>query len=48
LKIKNIDFLDWIKKEYNSEILNNSFRSRVEWKRTAIDLMEFSDAKNKC
>ena len=48
LKIENIDFLDWIKKEYNDEILNISFRSRVEWKRTAIDLMEFSNAKNKC
>ena len=48
LKIKNIDFLDWIKKEYNPEILNSSFRDRVEWKRTATDLMEFSDAKNKC
>ena len=48
LKIANIDFLDWIKKEYNDEILNISFRSRVEWKRTAIDLMEFSNAKNKC
>ena len=48
LKIANIDFLDWIKKEYNAEILNSSFRGRVEWKRTAIDLMEFSDAKNKC
>ena len=47
LKIESIDFLDWIKKEYNSEILNSSFRSRVEWKRTAIDLMEFSNAKNK-
>ena len=48
LKIANIDFLDWIKKEYNAEILNNFFRSRVEWKRAAIDLMEFSNAKNKC
>ena len=48
LKIANIDFLDWIKKEYNPEILNSSFRGRVEWKRTAIDLMEFSNAKNKC
>ena len=47
LKIENIDFLDWIKKEYNSEILNNSFKRRVEWKQTAIDLMEFSNAKNK-
>ena len=47
LEIENIDFLDWIKKEYNPEILNSSFRGRVEWKRTAIDLMEFSSAKNK-
>ncbi len=47
LKIANIDFLDWIKKEYNPEILNSSFRGRLEWKRTAIDLMEFSNAKNK-
>ena len=47
LKIANIDFVDWIKKEYNSEILNNSFKRRVEWKQTAIDLMEFSNAKNK-
>ena len=47
LKIENIDFLDWLEKEYNAEILNSSFRSRVEWKRTAIDLMEFSNAENK-
>jgi hypothetical protein len=47
LKIENIDFIDWVKKEYDAEILNSSFRSRVDWKRTAIDLMEFSDAKNK-
>ena len=47
LKIENIDFGDWLKKEYNAEILNSSFRSRVEWKRTAIDLMEFSNAENK-
>ena len=47
LKIENIDFLDWIKKEYNPEILNSSFRSRVEWEQTAIDLKEFSNAKNK-
>ncbi len=47
LKIENIDFIDWLKKEYNAEILNSAFRSRVEWKRTAIDLMEFSNAKNK-
>ncbi len=47
LKIGNIDFLDWIKQEYNSEILNSSFKSRIEYGRTAIDLMEFSNAKNK-
>jgi len=48
LKIANIGFLDWLEKEYNAEILNSSFRGRVEWKRTAIVLMEFSIAKNKC
>ena len=47
LKIENIDFLDWIKHEYNADILNSSFKSRIEWKRTANDLMEFSNAKNK-
>jgi protein tyrosine/serine phosphatase len=47
LKIENIDFLDWIKQEYNAEILNSSFKSRIEWKTAAIDLMEFSNAKNK-
>ena len=47
LKIENIDFLDWIKQEYNAEILNSSFKSRIDWKTTAIDLMEFSNAKNK-
>ena len=47
LKIENIDFLDWIKHEYNADILNSSFKSRTEWKRTANDLMEFSNAKNK-
>jgi len=47
LKIENIDFCDWLKKEYNAEILNSSFRSRVEWSMTALDLMEFSNAKNK-
>ena len=46
-KIEDIDFLDWIKQEYNSDILNSSFKSRIEWKRTAVDLMEFSNAKNK-
>ena len=48
LKIENIDFLDWLKREYNPDILNSSFKSRVEWSRTANDLMEFSNAKNKC
>ena len=47
LKIENIDFLDWIKQEYHSDILNSSFKNRIEWTRTAIDLMEFSNAKNK-
>ena len=47
LKIENIDFCDWLKKEYNAEILNSSFRSRVERSMTALDLMEFSIAKNK-
>ena len=47
LKIEDIDFLDWVKREYNAEILNSSFKSRVEWKTTARDLMEFSNAKNK-
>lgn len=47
LKISNIDFLDWIKHEYDANILNSSFKSRIEWKRTASDLMEFSNAKNK-
>ena len=47
LKIENIDFLDWVKREYNAEILNSSFKSRIEWKTAAIDLMEFSNAKNK-
>ena len=45
-QIENIDFCDWLKKEYNAEILNSSFKSRVEWKRTAKDLMEFSLAKH--
>ena len=47
LKIENIDFLDWIKQEYNAEILNSFFKSRIDWKTAAIDLMEFSNAKNK-
>jgi protein tyrosine/serine phosphatase len=47
LRIENIDFLDWVKQEYNAEILNSSFKSRIEWKTAATDLMEFSNAKNK-
>ena len=47
LEIEKVDFLDWLKEEYNSDILNSSFKTRVEWKKTAIDLMEFSNAKNK-
>ena len=47
LKIGKINFLDWLKNEYNAEILNSSFKSRIEWKRTAKDLMEFSNAKHK-
>ena len=47
LKIEEIDFIDWLKKEYNSDILNSSFKTRVEWKKTAVDLMEFYNAKNK-
>ena len=46
LKIGKINFLDWLKNEYNAEILNSSFKSRIEWKRTAKDLMEFSNAKH--
>ena len=46
LKISDINFLDWIKQEYDANILNSSFKSRIEWKRTASDLMEFSNAKN--
>ncbi|MGB0545971.1 MAG: tyrosine-protein phosphatase, partial [Paracoccaceae bacterium] len=45
LEIGNIDFLDWLKTEYTVEILNSAFKSKVDWKRTATDLMEFSNAK---
>ena len=48
LKIGNIDFVDWLKQEYDADILNSAFKSRVEWTRTANDLMEFSNAKYKC
>ena len=44
-KIEDIDFCEWLQKEYNPDILNSSFKSRIEWKRTAKDLMEFSNAK---
>ena len=47
LKIEKVDFLDWLKKEYNADILSSSFKTRVEWEKTAIDLMKFSNAKNK-
>ena len=46
LEIGNINFLDWLKKEYNAEILNSSYKSRVEWKKAANDLLEFSNARN--
>ena len=45
-KIEDIDFCEWLQKEYNPDILNSSFKSRIEWKRTAKDLMEFSHAKH--
>ena len=45
-KIEDIDFCEWLQKEYNPDILNSSFKSRIEWKRTAKDLMEFSNAKH--
>jgi protein tyrosine/serine phosphatase len=45
-KIENIDFCEWLKTEYNPDILNSSFKSRIQWKRTAKDLMEFSYAKH--
>ena len=46
LEIGNINFLDWLKKEYNAEILNSSYKSRVDWKKAANDLREFSNARN--
>ena len=46
LEIGNINFLDWLKKEYNVEILNSSYKSRVDWKKAANDLIEFSNARN--
>ena len=48
LKFGNIDFLEWIKSEYNADILNSSFKNRIEWKTVARDMMEFSNAKSKC
>ena len=46
LEIGNIDFLDWLKMEYNAEILNSSYKSRVDWKKAANDLLEFSNARH--
>ena len=46
LEIGNIDFLDWLNNEYNAEILNSSFKSRVDWKTAASDLVEFFNAKH--
>ena len=46
LEIGNINFLDWLKKEYNAEILNSSYKSRVDWKKAANDLRDFSNARN--
>ena len=46
LKMGDVDFIYWLKKEYKADILNSSFKSRIEWKRTAKDLMEFSHAKS--
>ena len=46
LEIGNINFLDWLKKEYNAEILNSSYKSRVDWKKAANDLLEFSNARH--
>ena len=48
LKFGNIDFLERIKSEYNADILNSSFKNRIEWKTVARDMMEFSNAKSKC
>ena len=48
LKFGNIDFLEWIKSEYNADILNSSFKNRIEWRTVAKDMMEFSNAKSKC
>ena len=46
LEIGNINFLDWLKQEYNAEILNSSYKSRVDWKKAANDLLEFSNARH--
>lgn len=47
LEIEDINFLDWLKKEYNADILNSSYKSRVDYKKAANDLLEFSNARHK-
>ena len=44
--VSKIDFVEWLRNEYNASVLNASFKQRVECKRAAIDLMEFSNAKH--
>lgn len=46
LDVSKIDFVEWLRNEYNANVLNASFKQRVECKRAAIDLMEFSNAKH--
>ena len=46
LDVSKIDFVEWLRHEYNASVLNASFKQRVECKRAAIDLMEFSNAKH--
>ena len=48
LKFGDIDFLEWIENEYSADILNSSFKNRIEWGTVARDMMEFSYAKSKC
>ena len=48
LKFGDIDFLEWIESEYSADILNSSFKNRIEWTTVARDMMEFSNAKSKC
>ena len=48
LKFGDIDFLEWIENEYSADILNSSFKNRIEWGTVARDMMEFSNAKSKC